>query len=93
MNEFKVYIAWDENPEDFHITYSQQLFQNSRLATIDECKNHAGDFDGFIEATNDGRVVILKEGKFNVVWETTNNPLFPEYYLYFVNGEGKHLIY
>lgn len=94
MNEFEVYVAWDDSELDFHISYSLQLLKNSRLATIDECKDYAGDFEGFIEATNDGSVVILEDGKYNVVWETTNDPAFPENYLYFVEEDGtRHLIY
>ena len=90
-----IYVAWDNDPELFQLTFSSQYYTNARLATLEEVKSHAADCMGFIECIKSNELVQLVEGVFRTYWETIKDPVgFEEKYLYLVDFENnEHLIY
>lgn len=67
----EVYLAWDNDPDCFQITYSQQLFSSFRIATIEEVVEHGHDFvdpGGFIDSTNQDELIELADGRYRAKW-------------------------
>lgn len=89
-----IYVAWDDDPELFQITFANQMYTNSRLATLEEIKKYGADSDSFISSIKSDELVKVVEGVFKTYWETEKDPIgFEESYLYLVDEKNKHLIY
>jgi hypothetical protein len=102
----RIYIAWDDNPELFNLTFLHLslFYKHSRLATLKEVIDHAAECESFINLikfshsinfNNSDELVEVKEGTFKILWETNKDPVgFEEKYIYLVDFEGnKHLVY
>lgn len=92
MNESsnQVYVAWDEDPELWSLTFSRQYFQNSRLASLNEVLRNAHHFvdpGGFVDSIEDGELLILSDVMCRASWEVeTDRDGFQEKCLYLVDA-------
>lgn len=89
-----IYVAWDDDPKLFQITFANAQFVYSRLATLEEVKKYGANSDSFINSIKSNELIKVVEGVFKTYWETEKDPIgFEEKYLYLVEGNNKHLIY